>query len=90
MTLPIPQTGRRQYRRTALVIWPTSCRYDVSCHTTSPASGGQWGRDLPDGVMGLLKDIASSSVSDVVPSVMVGCFRLLYSGMTKAIKESYV
>ena len=39
MKLPIPQTCRRQYRRTALVIWPTSCRYDVSCHTTSGGIG---------------------------------------------------
>ena len=50
--------ARRQYHRTAIVMWPTSCLHDVLCQRSSPASRGQWGVGLPEGVTQLLRDLA--------------------------------
>ena len=54
----ISRHPRRQYHRTAIVMWPTSCLHDVLCQRSSPASRGQWGVGLPEGVTQLLRDLA--------------------------------
>jgi hypothetical protein len=49
----------RQYRCTALVVWPTYCLGEVLCQRSPPLSRGQWGYDPPEGVVQLTREMAA-------------------------------